>query len=210
MRLFTRALVCAAAATGLLVGSMTPAAQAAVAPATVQSAVAHSAVVRTLVAPAAKKSAPLTVKKIPNKTVKAGRKATVKPNVAKAKSTKIMSSRLTVKRGNKTLAKNKASLRLAVGTYKVTTTVKFKAKGKKGIKVASLSQTLKVKQASSKRPSVAPNADFSCPSGYPIKGNASSRIYHLPGGQYYERTNPEQCFASTAAARAAGYRASKR
>ncbi len=49
-----------------------------------------------------------------------------------------------------------------------------------------------------------------CPSWARIKGNASSMIYHVPGGQYYDRTVPEECFSTEAAARAAGYRASKR
>ncbi|SIT74143.1 thermonuclease family protein [Edaphobacillus lindanitolerans] len=43
-----------------------------------------------------------------------------------------------------------------------------------------------------------------------IKGNASSRIYHMPGGQYYDRTNAEVMFCSESEAQAAGYRASKR
>ena len=50
----------------------------------------------------------------------------------------------------------------------------------------------------------------SCPAWAPIKGNASSMIYHVPGGAFYNRTNPEECFRTTAAAVAAGYRASKR
>jgi hypothetical protein len=49
-----------------------------------------------------------------------------------------------------------------------------------------------------------------CPSTHPIKGNASSMIYHLPGGAFYSRTNPEACFATEADARAAGYRRSQR
>lgn len=49
-----------------------------------------------------------------------------------------------------------------------------------------------------------------CPAGYPIKGNRSSMIYHVPGGAYYARTVPEDCFATAADAQAAGYRASKR
>ncbi|WP_051053741.1 sunset domain-containing protein [Leucobacter salsicius] len=51
---------------------------------------------------------------------------------------------------------------------------------------------------------------WSCPAWAPIKGNASSMIYHLPSGTFYSRTKPEECFASEGAARAAGYRASKR
>ena len=46
-----------------------------------------------------------------------------------------------------------------------------------------------------------------------IKGNISSsgeKIYHVPGGDYYDVTKPEQIFCSKAQAQAAGYRASKR
>lgn len=59
-----------------------------------------------------------------------------------------------------------------------------------------------------------PLADgWNCPAGYPIKGNRSSSgewIYHVPGGEFYDRTNPEECFATQQDARDAGYRASKR
>jgi len=48
-----------------------------------------------------------------------------------------------------------------------------------------------------------------CVEGYPIKGNASSMIYHVPGQSSYERTIPEMCFATEEDAIAAGYRASK-
>lgn len=46
-----------------------------------------------------------------------------------------------------------------------------------------------------------------------IKGNISSsgeKIYHMPGGAYYDRTNPEAWFNTEAEAQAAGYRRSKR
>jgi len=49
-----------------------------------------------------------------------------------------------------------------------------------------------------------------CPVDYPIKGNRSSMIYHVPGGAYYARTIPEDCFATGAAAEAAGYRQAQR
>lgn len=45
-----------------------------------------------------------------------------------------------------------------------------------------------------------------CPERFPIKGNANSRIYHLPGESSYERTVPELCFATEEDAAAAGYR----
>ena len=51
---------------------------------------------------------------------------------------------------------------------------------------------------------------WNCPAWAPIKGNASSMIYHVPGGAFYNRTNPEECFATTGAAERAGYRASMR
>lgn len=46
-----------------------------------------------------------------------------------------------------------------------------------------------------------------------IKGNISSsgeKIFHVPGGQFYDITEPEAMFCSKSAAMAAGYRASKR
>jgi len=45
-----------------------------------------------------------------------------------------------------------------------------------------------------------------CPPGFPIKGNLPSRVFHGPGQQDYDRTTPEVCFASEAAARDAGFR----
>jgi endonuclease YncB( thermonuclease family) len=49
----------------------------------------------------------------------------------------------------------------------------------------------------------------SCPSFAPIKGNASSMIYHRPGQRFYKVTVPEKCFRNAASARAAGFRAAK-
>ncbi|MFD5599469.1 hypothetical protein ACFWHR_05375 [Leucobacter sp. NPDC058333] len=61
-----------------------------------------------------------------------------------------------------------------------------------------------------KYPSRTPGQGWNCPAWAPIKGNASSHIYHVPGGAYYNRTKPEECFSTTWAAEAAGYRASLR
>ncbi len=49
-----------------------------------------------------------------------------------------------------------------------------------------------------------------CPSTHPIKGNASSKIYHLRSDDYYERTMPEDCFATEADAQTASYRRARR
>lgn len=163
------------------------------------------------VAVSAAKKAPVlvTIRKIPTKTVKAGAKATIKPLVTKKKSTKVTSQVLTVKQGKKTIAKNKKSVGLKAGKYRVTTTVKYTVLGNESTKTLVKSQDLVVKTKT--KPSwVYSNASWKCPSGYPIKGNASSKIYHVPGGAFYGRTNPEECFASASAARAKGYRASKR
>jgi micrococcal nuclease len=53
-----------------------------------------------------------------------------------------------------------------------------------------------------------------CPADRPIKGNRTTRsgacIYHVPGGEYYFKTVPEDCFASEEEAQAAACRKSKR
>ncbi len=56
---------------------------------------------------------------------------------------------------------------------------------------------------------VPPNPDGSCPDNAPIKGNASSGIYHPPNARYYGKTKAEECFASDLEAVAAGYRRAK-
>lgn len=43
-----------------------------------------------------------------------------------------------------------------------------------------------------------------------IKGNRDSMVYHLPAGQFYSRTQAEECFTTEEAAQAAGYRRSQR
>ncbi|WP_407316984.1 hypothetical protein UQW22_10810 [Isoptericola halotolerans] len=75
-------------------------------------------------------------------------------------------------------------------------------------KTRTLKQNLVVKQG--KRPArTAPASKWSCPDWAPVKGNQSG-IYHPPGGTYYSRTAPEECFTTEAAARNAGYRAPTR
>jgi len=59
-------------------------------------------------------------------------------------------------------------------------------------------------------PWVLPGADGSCPSGYPVKAKTGSKVFHVPEGALYERTRPERCYSSTAAAEKDGFRQSKR
>jgi hypothetical protein len=48
-----------------------------------------------------------------------------------------------------------------------------------------------------------------CPEAFPIKGNANSYRYHLPGSPYYYRTKAELCFATEEAAIKNGYFSTK-
>lgn len=52
--------------------------------------------------------------------------------------------------------------------------------------------------------------DGVCPITHPIKGNAGSGIFHVPGGMSYDRTIPERCYATEDDAIADGYRKAKR
>jgi hypothetical protein len=59
---------------------------------------------------------------------------------------------------------------------------------------------------------VLPASRTACPVSHPIKGNQGSRsnvdwIYHVPGSNSYNATQPERCFATEEEARTAGYRA---
>jgi large subunit ribosomal protein L4 len=50
-----------------------------------------------------------------------------------------------------------------------------------------------------------PLEDGSEPEGFPIKGNASSKLYHVPGTSHYNRTTAEVWFASAEDAERAGF-----
>jgi hypothetical protein len=69
-----------------------------------------------------------------------------------------------------------------------------------------------VEPASPRSPAkwVDPDEHGGCPGSHPIKGNRSSRIFHAPGGAFYEQTKAERCFCDAEAAEADGYRPSKR
>ncbi len=54
--------------------------------------------------------------------------------------------------------------------------------------------------------SAAPLADGSAPEGYPIKGNAKSRLFHPADSPYYGRTKAEVWFRDEESAGAAGFR----
>ena len=52
---------------------------------------------------------------------------------------------------------------------------------------------------------------WNCPKKAPIKGNRGDEewIYHRPNQEYYDATNPEECFATAAGAEKHGYRAAR-
>jgi hypothetical protein len=56
---------------------------------------------------------------------------------------------------------------------------------------------------------VPPSADGSVPASHPVKVKKSSGIFHVPGGRFYDRTRPDRCYPTAAAAEADGYRQSK-
>lgn len=189
-------------ASGALVFSGVSAAGAAPLPAHISSA---SVVAATKKAPA------VTIKKIGTKTVKGSAKATIKPSYSKAKNVKIKSALLKVVKGKKTVASKKKSVKLAAGTYKVTTTVKYQLKGKTS--TVKKTQTLLVKKAAAKRSVKMNGKAKNCPEGYPVKGNRTGSQkewkYHVKGQCFYDITKPEECFKTGSDARKAGYRASK-
>jgi len=80
----------------------------------------------------------------------------------------------------------------------------------KGSLKASASAQKYVKVVPAPKPtSSKPASKWNCPAWAPIKGNAPSKIYHMPWQRYYSRTTPEICFSTEAAAVKAGYRKSK-
>jgi hypothetical protein len=56
---------------------------------------------------------------------------------------------------------------------------------------------------------VEPNGD-ACPATHPVKAKLSSKIFHVPGGQSYDRTHPDRCYRDAAAAEADGLRQAAR
>lgn len=56
---------------------------------------------------------------------------------------------------------------------------------------------------------VEPNGD-ACPATHPVKAKLSSKIFHVPGGQSYDRTRPDRCYRDPAAAEGDGLRQAAR
>ena len=57
---------------------------------------------------------------------------------------------------------------------------------------------------------VVESADGACPTSHPVKAASGSKVFHVPGGQMYDRTTAARCYRDAAAAEADGLRQSKR
>ena len=98
----------AVAAPGIAPAAMAPAGASAVAPAKQVA------------------TAKLAIKKIGGQAVEKGKKVTVRPQYSTSVKVKVVSAKLTVKRGSKTLAKNTTKVSLAAGKYTVTQVVSYR------------------------------------------------------------------------------------
>lgn len=87
-----------------------------------------------LVAPAATAGPAVSIRKISNTKVAYGKKATIRPLVRAAARTRVTSKRLTVRKGSKVVARNRTSVRLRAGKYKVTTQVRFRVRSSKVVR----------------------------------------------------------------------------
>jgi hypothetical protein len=52
--------------------------------------------------------------------------------------------------------------------------------------------------------------DGACPASHPVKAKLASGIFHVEGGQSYERTRADRCYLDADAATADGLRPAKR
>ena len=80
--------------------------------------------------------------------------------------------------------------------------------GKLGLAAALVGQSLAERYAT--RPptsAVRSNGTADCPTGYPVKGNSDSGLYHAPESPVYGQTIPEFCFTDVSAAETAGFHA---
>lgn len=103
-------------------------------------------------------------------------------------------------------AAQKTAQEKGIGIWSVETYAQEEKKNKQQQKSKTTAQKPQPKQ----QPASKSESGCSDPK---IKGNINSKgekIYHVPGGAYYDRTIPEEWFCTEAEAQAAGYRASMR
>lgn len=81
--------------------------------------------------------------------------------------------------------------------------------GESGAAAAAHPTTTEATSDAAERAWLPANDDGSTPAGHPVKVKESSGIFHVPGGRFYDRTKPDRCYPTAAAAEADGYRRSK-
>jgi large subunit ribosomal protein L4 len=85
------------------------------------------------------------------------------------------------------------------------TTTKAESKPKAEAKPKAEPEAKKAEEGPYGTGSHAALEDGSEPEGFPVKGNESSKLYHLPGTSFYNRTEAEVWFAGAEAAEEAGF-----
>lgn len=95
------------------------------------AALAVGASATLVAAPAQAASKPVTIKKISNKSIDWYGTALVKPSITKIKKVKVLKRAMTIHQGGKVVRKNRTAVKLKPGTYRVTTKITYKYKGKK-------------------------------------------------------------------------------
>ncbi len=85
--------------------------------------------------------------------VSKGKKTTVKPQVTTQGAVIVVSARMTVKHGKKTVAKNANSVKLRAGSYQVTTTVQWTSSSVPGINTTIATKPLRISTFSSAKAS---------------------------------------------------------
>ncbi len=73
-----------------------------------------------------------------------GKKTTVKPQITTQGAVIVLSAKMTVKRGKKTVAKNVKSVKLRAGGYQVTTTVQWTSSGQPGVNTTVATTSLRI------------------------------------------------------------------
>jgi hypothetical protein len=95
-------------------------------------------------APAEAAPKPVMIKKITTRSINWHGTALVKPNVKKAKQVTVLRKTITIRQGDQVVRKDRTAVKLKPGTYRVTTKVVFRFKGKTRVHTAM--QALVVRQ----------------------------------------------------------------
>ena len=75
--------------------------------------------------------------------------------------------------------------------------------------VPTASMAAAPRAATSTSPWIEPD-EGACPMSHPIKAKLTSGIFHVPGGQNYDRTKADRCYVDASTAEADGLRQAKR